>query len=115
MRKMTFATLLFLISLTVVAQKKQYSSLQEAIYASGMLRGESGPSAIQWIENGDRYAFTKREGRSQQIWTYDMKDQTEELVFNGGDHTFPGGEVPFSLSFFPVDQGLQLPPLPNQF
>lgn len=96
MRKLHTAILLMVISLTVVAQKKQYSSFTEALYAGMSLRGDPGPSGIQWINKGDSYSFSKREGRSQQIWTFDVQNQTEELVFSENDFTFPGTENPFS-------------------
>lgn len=100
MRKLSFVTLLILISITVVAQKKQYSSLREAIFASTSLRGDQGPSDVQWINEGDRYSFSKSEGWSQQIWTYDLKLQTEELIFSETDFTFPGTDDPFSYRSF---------------
>ena len=95
MRKLNIAALLILVSLTVAAQKKQYSSLREAFFAGSSLRGDRGPSGVQWIEEGDRYSFSKREGRSQQIWIYDVKNQSEEMVFSESDQTFPGTEEPF--------------------
>ncbi len=100
MRKITIAGLLILVSLTILAQKKQYDSLSEALFAGSSLRGGSGPSGVEWIEDGERYSFTKREGRSQQIWTYHVEDQSEELVFNGSDHTFPGTQDPFRYASF---------------
>jgi len=100
MRKLTLATLLILITMAVVAQKKQYGSLPEAIAATGILRGESGPSGIQWIEDGDRYSFTINGRDGQQIWTYDMKNQTEEMVFNESDHNFPESTDPFNYRSF---------------
>ena len=94
MRQLSFISLLILISVTLVAQKKQYSSLREAIYASTVLRGDQGPSEVQWIEEGDRFSFSKREGWRQQIWTYDIKHQTEKLIFSESEFTFPGTDDP---------------------
>jgi len=100
MRQLSFVALLILISVTVVAQKEQYSSLREAIFASTSLRGDQGPSEVQWIEEGDRFSFSKKDGWSQQIWIYDVKHQTEELIFSEGDFTFPGTDDPFSYHSF---------------
>jgi len=100
MRKFTLLLLLTLITLTVAAQKKQYSSLQEAFYAGMSLRGDRGPSGVEWIENSDQYSFTKMEQRTQQIWTYDIKTESEEMVFNAGDHSFPGSGEPFRYRSF---------------
>ncbi|MCK5694195.1 MAG: hypothetical protein KAI08_15135, partial [Bacteroidales bacterium] len=92
MRKLTLALLLVLMTFTLIAQKKQYDSLMEAFMSGGALRGDRGPAGVKWIQESDQYSFTKREGRSQQIWTYDIKTESEELVFNEGDYTFPGSE-----------------------
>ncbi len=100
MRKLSIAAVLILISLTVGAQKKQYSSFREAFFAGTLLKGDKGPTGVQWIDEGNRYSFSKKEGRSQQIWIYDVKNQTEELVFNESDLTFPGTENPFSYETF---------------
>ncbi len=100
MRKLSLALLLVLMTFTLVAQKKQYDSLMEAFMSGGALRGDRGPAGVEWIEDSDQYSFTKREGRSQQIWTYDIKTESEELVFSEGDHTFPGTEDPFSYRSF---------------
>ena len=100
MRKLTLALLLVLMTFTLIAQKKQYDSLMEAFMSGGALRGDRGPAGVEWIQDSDQYSFTKREGRSQQIWTYDIKTESEELVFNEGDYTFPGSENPFSYRSF---------------
>ena len=100
MRKLTLALLLVLMTFTLAAQKKQYDSLMEAFMSGGALRGDSGPAGVEWIEDSDQYSFTKREGRSQQIWTFDIKTEAEELVFSEGDHQFPGTENPFSYRSF---------------
>jgi dipeptidyl-peptidase-4 len=100
MRKLSSLVLLILLSISVSAQKKQYSSLQEALFAGMSLRGERGPSGVQWIEGSDQYSFTKTEQRNRQIWTYDMKTGDETLVFSDADYTFPDSEIPFSYRSF---------------
>ena len=65
------AGILLLLKLSIFAQKKEYSSLTEAFMSGMSLRGDRGPSGVNWIEDGSRYSFTKREGRNQQIWIYD--------------------------------------------
>lgn len=100
MRKLTIAALLFLFSVAIVAQKKQYDSLSEAFSATMSLRGDRGPSGVQWIREGHEYSFTKSENRIQQIWIYNVKEQTEELVFAESDHTFPGSDEPFRYRSF---------------
>jgi len=100
MKKMILALLVVLVTISISAQKKQYGSLSEALFAGSSLRGESGPSGVRWIEDGNRFSFTKREGRSQQIWTYDVKEQTEDLVFSESDFTFPGSDESFRYRSF---------------
>ncbi|MCK5136935.1 MAG: S9 family peptidase [Bacteroidales bacterium] len=100
MKKLTITGLLILFSISIVAQKKQYSSLREAFFSSVSLRGDRGPSDIQWIEEGERYSFTKSEDGSQQIWTYNPDDQTEEIIFSENGHTYPESEEPFRYRSF---------------
>jgi len=100
MRKLTLALLLVLISFTLAAQKKQYESVMDALMSGGALRGDRGPAGVEWIQDSDRYSFTKREGSSQQIWTYDILTKSEELVFSESDHQLPGTEDPFNFSSF---------------
>jgi len=100
MRKLTLSLLLVLMAFTLIAQKKQYDSLMEAFMSGGSLRGDRGPAGVEWIQDSDQYSFTKREGRSQQIWTYDIKTEAEELVFSEADFTFPGTEDAFRYRSF---------------
>ena len=100
MRKLTSIAWLILLTITVAAQKKQYSSFSEAFFAGMSLRGDRGPSGVQWIEDSDMYSFTKSEARSKQIWTYDIKTEEEEMVFSESDHTFPGTDIPFKYRSF---------------
>ena len=87
---------LILISFLASAQKKVYSSLNDAFMASMSLRGEPGPSGVNWMADGSSYSFTKREGRMQQIWKYSIEKGTAELVFSPGDQSFPGTGEDFS-------------------
>ena len=100
MRKLTVAFLLVMMTLALTAQKKQYDSLMEALMSGGSLRGDRGPAGVEWIQDSDQYSFTKREGRNQQIWIYDIKSDSEKLVFDEGDHQFPGTEDPFRYRSF---------------
>ena len=64
MRKVTLAGLLILLTVAVAAQKKQYGSLMEALMSGSSLRGDPGPSGVEWIRESDSYSFTRSEGRS---------------------------------------------------
>lgn len=100
MRRYVLWGLLILATVAGNAQKNYYDSVTEALMASRYLRGEAGPANVEWIGTGDRYSFTRMEGRHQQIWIADVKKQTEELVFNGAEHTFPGTDAPFRYRNF---------------
>ncbi len=96
MKTIILAGSLVLITLMASAQKKEYKSLTDAFMSGMSLRGDRGPSGVEWMGDGSTYSFTKREGRSKQIWTYAIEDETEELIFSSGDHTFPGSDEAFS-------------------
>jgi dipeptidyl-peptidase 4 len=100
MRRLTLACILVLMTISLAAQKKQYESLMDAFMSGGALRGDRGPAGLEWIQNSDSYSFTTRDGRNQQIWTYNIKTESEELVFNEGDYKFPGTETPFRYRSF---------------
>jgi len=100
MRKLTVAFLLVMMTLALTAQKKQYDSLMEALMSGGSLRGDRGPAGVEWIQDSDQYSFTRREERNQQIWIYDIRTDSEKLVFDEGDYQFPGTEDPFRYRSF---------------
>jgi len=90
--------LLTLFVCSVAGQKKPYDSLEEALFATTRLRGEAGPSGVNWIGDGNRYSYSKSDRGDQQIWIFNPSDQTGELVFSESGHTFPGSEIPFSYT-----------------
>jgi dipeptidyl-peptidase-4 len=82
------------------AQGKVYSSLTDAIMENSILRGQSGPQDVNWINGGDQYSFiTKRE-----IHSYDPKTSKEDLVFASGGTNFPGSDRRFNYSSFQWSQ-----------
>lgn len=85
------------------AQNQQtYSSLQEALFSGGMLSGDSGPASVNWIDGGDRFSYMKRnpETLEMEIRVYNPENREDEVVFDGGELTFPGTEQPFSYRSF---------------
>ena len=93
---------LFMLTIPIhtEGQKKPYATLEEAIAAGRFLRGDAGPSNVKWIENGHKYSFTKRDGRIQEIWTYEPSSDQEEMIFSTVYHTFPGAGIPFEYRNF---------------
>ena len=67
---------------SILAQKKAYENLREAIFSAGNLRGSSGPSNVVWIEDGSKYSYTKNNQGVQEIWIYDIKSGEESLAFS---------------------------------
>lgn len=96
MKRILLAGSMVLITLMAAAQKKEYNSLTEALMSGMSLRGDRGPSGVEWMGDGSSYTFTKREGRSQQIWNYSIETGKEALVFSSGEYTFPGTDEVFS-------------------
>ncbi len=94
------AGILLLLNLGIFAQKKEYSSLSNALMSGMSLRGDPGPTGVNWIEDGNRYSFTKRDGQNKQIWIYEPETGKEEMIFSSGDHTFPESEEAFSYSSY---------------
>jgi dipeptidyl-peptidase-4 len=82
------------------AQKTQYSSIREAIVSAGQLNGQGAPSNLTWIENGDKYSFTRTNEGAQEIWTHNMNSGEEELVFTSRDLNIPGSGQAFSYREF---------------
>ncbi|MDR9446801.1 MAG: DPP IV N-terminal domain-containing protein [Balneolaceae bacterium] len=80
--------------------KAVYSSLEEALGASGQLGGSNGPSNVQWIDGGDRYSYTSRTQDGPEIRVYDPATGDDELTFKASDYTFPGSDEPFEYRSF---------------
>ena len=39
------------------AQEQTYENLQEALFSTSQLIGDTGPQSINWIEDGERFSF----------------------------------------------------------
>ena len=87
-------------------EKREYSSLQEALFSSGQLSGEYGPRNITWIEGGDRYSYMiyNADEQSNEIRAYNPETDEDVLIFRESDHTFPGSDEPFSFQSFQWSQ-----------
>ena len=86
------------IAQTATAPTKQsFTTLQQALAASGQLRGASGPQSVNWIENGTKFSYLDGQ---RIIKTLSPKDQSEVVVFDGSQFKFPGTDKPFSYGAF---------------
>jgi dipeptidyl-peptidase-4 len=76
--------------------KQQYSTLSDALFAGGRLRGKQGLASINWINEGQKYSYISGdEIRSTEPGT--LKD---ELIFTKTGLTFPGTKKPFDYESF---------------
>ncbi len=98
--RVLFFTLAIIITNNSFGQKAQYQSIREAIFSAGQLGGQGAPANLTWIENGDKYSFTKTNNQAQEIWTHDMKSDKEIMVFSGENMTIPGTDQAFSYREF---------------
>ncbi|MGM0667397.1 MAG: DPP IV N-terminal domain-containing protein [Bacteroidota bacterium] len=94
-----FAAML-LVPVQSQAQKERYSSLREALSAAGNFSTGRAPSNVTWIEDGEKYSFTKNDRFVQEIWIKNVKNGKEEKVFSNEDLTFPGTDRPFRYVSF---------------
>ena len=93
-------SVLLLVTSSAQAQKEKYSSLQEALFSAGQLNTGGTPANINWIEEGNKYSFTKRDRLVQEIWVHDVRSGKEEKVFTSENITFPGNGQPFRYNSF---------------
>ncbi len=91
----------------IYAQKQTFDTFRDALFASGQISGQSGPSNMTWIENGAKYSFTKTNQGAQEIWTHNMKNGEEVLVFSTAGLKFPGTEQAFQYVSFQWTQDFQ--------
>lgn len=94
-----FAVML-LIPVQSQAQKERYSSLREALSAAGNFSTGRAPSNVTWIEDGEKYSFTKNDRFVQEIWIKNVKNGKKEKVFSNEGLSFPGTDRPFRYVSF---------------
>jgi dipeptidyl-peptidase-4 len=81
---------------TVAQAKTQYTSLENALSSSRMLRGKSGPQNVDWINGGNQYSFAGKDG----ISSMDPATLKESVIFSNADLKYPGSEKPFEYTKF---------------
>ncbi len=97
--------LIFFISPLQPAQaqdKERYESVKDALQSSGELTGASGPSNINWIDDGDRYSYMQynAEADANEIRAYRPDTGDDELIFRNKDYTFPVSDSTFEYESF---------------
>ncbi len=82
-------------------EKTRFSSLQDALRASGAMAGGSGPGNVDWIEGGRRFSFTiAADGGAEEIRTHDPATGRDTLLFTARGVSFPGTGEPFEYQSF---------------
>ncbi len=90
--------LLFLVDHSAIhgQAKKEYSNLSEAVSATHILKGNSGPLNVQWIDNGASYSYTVKNTESghKEIRQFFPGSQKNKLLLDTDEMTFPStGEL----------------------
>ncbi len=99
-RKFLIVVFSILLFIPAQAQKERYLSLREALMSAGNLNTGRAPSNISWIEDGEKYSFTRNDQFVQEIWIRNVKNGKEEKVFSNENMTFPGKDQPFRYVSF---------------
>ena len=82
--------------------KPRFTSVEEAVQASGQLAGGSGPRSVNWIDAGQRFAYTLRNPATQaeEIRRYDPAALRDELLLDTRELRLPGSEQPLQYRSF---------------
>jgi dipeptidyl-peptidase-4 len=95
--------LLLIITSSSSAQTKQvYKDIEEAIRATKVLAGKSGPGSLNWIDGGNRYSYivTNDSTKREEIRSFDPKTGKDELVLDAQGLTFPDTNSQFEYQSF---------------
>ena len=103
-----FATMLATASLFALPaaassqQKTRFASLDQAVEASSVLSGRSGPRDVNWIDGGDRFSYIETDSLSHQqvIRRFDPATGRDTLLFTAAGLTFPDTSAPFEYDSF---------------
>ncbi|MHB1921111.1 MAG: S9 family peptidase [Chitinophagaceae bacterium] len=82
--------------------KKEYKSLEDALYSYGQLIGHSGPTNLQWINGGNSFSYTQQNPstQKQEIRSFNTQNLQDQLIFNNGHLNFPDSNQAFSYQSF---------------
>jgi len=82
--------------------KQRFATLDQALAASSILAGGSGPQDVNWIEGGKRFSYIARDTASgtEVIRATDPATGRDTLLFSAHGLTFPGTTEPFAYRSF---------------
>jgi dipeptidyl-peptidase-4 len=83
-------------------QKQRLTSVEEALAASSALAGRSGPRSVNWIDGGERFAYTinNSQTRREEIKRYDPATLKEDLLLDTRELVLPGQKEPMQYRSF---------------
>ena len=83
-------------------QKQRLTSVEEALAASSALAGRSGPRSVNWIDAGERFAYTinNAQTRREEIKRYDPATLKEDLLLDTRELTLAGQKEPLQYRSF---------------
>ena len=82
--------------------KQRLTSVEAAIAASGALAGRAGPRSVNWIDDGERFAYTipNAQTRREEIKRYDPATLKEDLLLDTRELVLPGQTQPMQYRSF---------------
>lgn len=82
--------------------KQRLTSVEAAIAASGALAGRAGPRSVNWIDGGERFAYTipNAQTRREEIKRYDPATLKEDLLLDTRELVLPGQTEPMQYRSF---------------
>ena len=106
MNTVRLATLFLLSAATLLPAQQQtkqrLTSVEEALAAGGALAGRAGPRSVNWIDGGERFAYTinNPQTRREEIKRYDPATLKEDLLLDTRELMLPGQTQPLQYRSF---------------
>ncbi|HSD64597.1 MAG TPA: hypothetical protein VLB50_12385 [Ignavibacteriaceae bacterium] len=104
---LSFITLSIVFSITFsirdfCQEKKEYTSMEEAIMSSKVLKGKSGPQNVDWIKNGSCYSYTLPNNATNhdEIREYNPGTLEDNLLLNVDELTVPSSTEKFNYDSY---------------
>ncbi|HUP89545.1 MAG TPA: hypothetical protein VM100_09350, partial [Longimicrobiales bacterium] len=93
-------TLVPTVTLAQQPQRAKFTSIEEA--ARAPLGGRGGPRSVNWIDGGERFAYTinNPDTRAEEIRRFDPATLKDDLLLDARELKMPGTEQPFVYNSF---------------
>jgi dipeptidyl-peptidase 4 len=82
--------------------KPKLTTIEAAVAVSGQLAGRAGPRSVNWVDGGERFAFTITNSttRAEEIRRYDPATLKDSLLLDTRNLKLPGTEQPLAYRSF---------------